>query len=174
MKPELLAAIKEIQQPRSYFQLERFVLGQHPTQEMQYYQTLLELNSLITNHKLAELSIKKQEIKIRRLKESQDELDLIKAQEFEIGLEQSKIAMIGNQREIDHLTKIWESFDTYYTREQIENAQFDYWKARLTNNAKAMLMGGASVNASHIEAMEQAGVLDTFVAEVERQKKELK
>jgi hypothetical protein len=36
-----------------------------------------------------------------------------------------------------------------------------------------MLMGGSSVNASHIEAMEQAGVLDNFVAEVEKTKKEL-
>jgi predicted transcriptional regulator len=36
-----------------------------------------------------------------------------------------------------------------------------------------MLMGGSSVNASHIEAMEQAGVLDSFVAEVEKTKKEL-
>jgi predicted transcriptional regulator len=36
-----------------------------------------------------------------------------------------------------------------------------------------MLMGGQSVNPSHIEAMEQAGVLDSFVAEVEKTKKEL-
>jgi predicted transcriptional regulator len=36
-----------------------------------------------------------------------------------------------------------------------------------------MLMGGQSVNAAHIEAMEQAGVLDSFVVEVEKTKKEL-
>ena len=34
-------------------------------------------------------------------------------------------------------------------------------------------MGGSSVNASHIEAMEQAGVLDNFIAEVEQSKREL-
>jgi hypothetical protein len=174
MREELLEAIKEIQQPRSFFQLERFVLGQHPTPEMQYYQTLLELNGLITNHRLAEIAVKKQEIKIARLKVSADEIDLLKAQELEIGLEQSKIAMIGNQREIDHLTKIWESFANRFTREEIENSQYLYWQARLTNNAKAMLMGGASVSPAHIEAMEQAGVLDQFVEEVQKQKKELK
>jgi hypothetical protein len=36
-----------------------------------------------------------------------------------------------------------------------------------------MLMGGATVNPAHIEAMEQAGVLDDFIAEVEKTKKEL-
>jgi hypothetical protein len=34
-------AIAEVQQPRSRFQLERFVLGQHATPEMRYYQTVL-------------------------------------------------------------------------------------------------------------------------------------
>jgi hypothetical protein len=34
-------------------------------------------------------------------------------------------------------------------------------------------MGGSGVNAAHIEAMEQAGVLDGFVELVESQKKEL-
>jgi hypothetical protein len=71
------------------------------------------------------------------------------------------------------LLEIFDSFTHKYTRQEIEQAQPDYWQARLTNNAKAMLMGGSGVNAAHIEAMEQAGVLDKFVAEVENTKKEL-
>ena len=81
--------------------------------------------------------------------------------------------MLGAEREMKHLIEIWDSFEQKYTREQIEAAQPDYWQARLSNNAKAMLMGGAGVNPAHIEAMEQAGVLDSFVAEVEKTKKEL-
>ena len=72
-----------------------------------------------------------------------------------------------------HLLEIFDTFTHKYTRAEIEKAQPDYWQARLTNNAKAMLMGGQSVNPAHIEAMEQAGVLDSFVAEVEKTKKEL-
>ena len=102
-----------------------------------------------------------------------DELDELKAQEKEIGLRQTKLAMIGAEREMNTLIEIWENFETKYTREQIEKAQPEYWEKRLTGNARAQLMGGASVNAAHIEAMQQAGVLENLIAEVAESKKEL-
>jgi len=173
MFEEIERAIAEVQQPRSRFQLERFVLGQHATPEMQYYQVCIELQDLLYKYKLAEINAKKTQLKIDRLRSTGDELDEIKAQEIELGQAQTRFAVIGAQRELAHLIDIWESFDHKYTRDEIEAAQPDYWQARLTNNAKAMLMGGSSVNAAHIEAMEQAGVLDSFVAEVEETKKEL-
>jgi hypothetical protein len=170
---EIEKAIAEVQQPRSRFQLERFVLGQHATDEMRYYQTVIELQDLLYKYKLSEINAKKTQLKIDRLRSTGDEIDELKAQEIELGQAQTKFAVIGAQRELAHLIDIWESFNHKYTREEIEAAQPDYWQARLTNNAKAMLMGGQSVNAAHIEAMEQAGVLDTFVAEIEKTKKEL-
>jgi predicted transcriptional regulator len=166
-------AIAEVQQPRSRFQLERFVLGQHATPEMQYYQVCIELQDMLYKYKLAEINKKKTDLKIERLRSTGDELDELKAQEIELGQAQTAFAVIGAQRELAHLIDIWESFGHKYTRDEIEAAQPDYWQARLTNNAKAMLMGGASVNPAHIEAMEQAGVLESFVAEVEKTKKEL-
>jgi hypothetical protein len=170
---EIDKAIAEVQQPRSRFQLERFVLGQHATPEMQYYQTVIELQDMIYKYKLAEIAVKKSEVKIAKLRATGDELDELKAQELELGLVQTRFTMLGAERELADLVNIWNSFDKKYTREEIEAAQPDYWQARLTNNAKAMLMGGSGVNAAHIEAMEQAGVLDSFVAEVEKTKKEL-
>jgi hypothetical protein len=166
-------AIAEVQQPRSRFQLERFVLGQHATDEMKYYQTVIELQDAIYKYKLAVINVKKAELKIAKLRATGDELDELKAQEVELGLTQTSFAMVGAEREMKHLLEIFDTFTHKYTRAEIEAAQPDYWQARLTNNAKAMLMGGSSVNASHIEAMEQAGVLDSFVAEVEKTKKEL-
>jgi hypothetical protein len=173
MFEQIEQAIAEVQQPRSRFQLERFVLGQHATREMQYYQTLLELQDAIYKYKLAVLNVKKTELKIGKLRATGDELDELKAQERELGLEQTTLAMVGAKREMENLVEIFDSFEHKYTRAEIEAAQPDYWQARLTNNARAMLMGGSSVNAAHIEAMEQAGVLDSFVAEVEKTKKEL-
>jgi hypothetical protein len=170
---EIEKAIAEIQQPRSRFQLERFVIGQHATEEMRYYQVCLELQDAIYNYKHAVISVKKLELKIEKLRATGDELDELKAQEKELGLDQTRLAMLGAKREMEHLVAIFDSFTHKYTRDEIEAAQPDYWQARLTNNAKAMLMGGQSVNAGHIEAMEQAGVLDSFVAEVEKTKKEL-
>jgi len=166
-------AIAEVQQPRSRFQLERFVLGQHATPEMQYYQVCLELQDTLYKYKMAEINKKKTDIKIERLRSTGDELDELKAQEIELTQTQTAFAVIGAQRELAHLIDIWDTFEHKFTRAEIESAQPDYWQARLTNNAKAMLMGGASVNPAHIEAMEQAGVLDSFVAEVEKTKKEL-
>jgi len=173
MFDEIDKAIAEVQQPRSRFQLERFVLGQHATPEMQYYQVCIELQDMIHKYKLSEINKKKTDLKIERLRSTGDELDELKAQEIELGQSQNAYAVIGAQRELAHLIDIWKTFQHKYTREEIEAAQPDYWQARLTNNAKAMLMGGASVNPAHIEAMEQAGVLDSFVAEVEKTKKEL-
>jgi len=166
-------AIAEVQQPRSRFQLERFVLGQHATDQMKYYQTVIELQDAIYKYKLAVIHVKKAELKIAKLRATGDELDELKAQEVELGLTQTSFAMVGAEREMKHLLEIFDTFTHKYTRAEIEAAQPDYWQARLTNNAKAMLMGGQSVNAAHIAAMEQAGILDSFVAEVEKTKKEL-
>jgi len=173
MYKEVEAAIAEVQQPRSRFQLERFVTGSHATPEMRYYQTCLELQDMIYKFQVAQISVKKAELKISRLRETKDEMKELKAQETEIGLRQTRLAMIGAERELNDLVAIFDSFETKFTRAEIEAAQPDYWSARLTGNAKAMLMSGTSVNAAHIEAMEQAGVLENFIEEVAQSKKEL-
>ena len=173
MFEEIEKAIAEVSQPRSGFQLEKFVLGQHATPEMQYYQICLELQDMIYKLRLAELDKQKNQIKIERLRSTGDEIDEIKAQKIELGMDRTDVAILGAKREIAHLVDIWNSFEHKFTREEIEQAQPDYWKARLTGNAKAMLIGGVSVNPAHIESMQQAGILDEFVMEVQQSRKEL-
>jgi len=173
MYEKIEAAIAEVQQPRSRFQLERFVTGSHATPEMRYYQTCLELQDMIYKFQVAQIGVKKAELKIARLRETKDEMKELKAQETEIGLRQTRLAMIGAERELNDLVDIFNGFDTKFTRAEIEAAQPDYWSARLTGNAKAMLMSGGGVNAAHIEAMEQAGVLEKLIEEVQLSKMEL-
>ena len=173
MFDEIEKAIAEVQQPRSRFQLERFVLGQHLTPEMQYYQVCIELQDMIYKYKFAEIKEKKTLAKIKKLRSSKDEIKELKAQELELGLEQTAYAVLGAKREIAHLVDIWNAFKHKYTREEIEAAQPDYWQARLTNNAKAMLMGGSGVNPAHIEAMGQAGILDDFIKNIDQNSKQL-
>jgi len=173
MLDKIEQAIADVQQPRSRFQIEAFVLGQHATDEMKYYQTVIELQDAIYKYKLAQINVKKTELKIAKLRETGNQIDELKAQEKELGLAQTQFAMLGAEREMKHLIEIWDGFEKKYSRAEIEAAQPYYWQARLTNNAKAMLMGGSGVNAAHIEAMEQAGVLDNFMTEVEKSKKEL-
>lgn len=175
---EILKAITEIQQSRSRFQLEKFVIGQHYSKEMQYFQVCLELQDMIYKYRNAEIGLKIQEKKIEKLRKSGDEIKELKAQQLELGLEQSRIVMIGAQRELAHLVDIWNSFDVKYTREQIELAQPEYWVKRLTTNADMMMLGGAGVNPSHLETMLQVGMLDDFLKskmeiaqEIEQQQK---
>ena len=73
-------AIAEVQQPRSRFQLVHFVIGQHDTPEMRFYQLCLELQDMGYKLRLAQLSIRKTDIEIARLLETGDELDAIEAE----------------------------------------------------------------------------------------------
>jgi len=163
---EIQKAIAEVQQPRSRFQLEKFVLGQHDTPEMKYYQVCIELQDMIFKLRMAEISQKKCEIKVLRFRESGDEIDELEAQELELGKEQTDLAISGAKREISHLADLWSGFEHKFTREEIEFAQPDYWKIRLTNTARTQLMSGA-VNPAQIEALQQAGILEEFMEDTQ-------
>lgn len=165
MLDEIKAAIAEVQQPRSRFQLEHFVLGQHATPEMQYYQTCIELQDMLYKYETVKLDVQITEEKINELRAKGDKISELKAQKKELGLEQTKVVMLGHERELAHLVDIWKSFDHRFTRDELEAAQPEYWKQRLVKGANAMIMGGGGVNASHLEAMEQAGILEQFIQE---------
>lgn len=164
MRHDLLNAIAEVQQPRSRYQIERFVLGQHDTDEMRYYQCVIEINDLVYKHRLAQIEVAKAEAKIRRLRASADEIDELKAQKWELGLEQTRLAMIGAERELAVLIELWESFPVKYSREQIEAAQPDYWHARLTRQASLQAIGSGTVDWAQMDAIRQAGFLDEFIS----------
>ena len=163
---DIADAIAEIQQPRSRFQLEHFVIGQHDTPEMRWYQICLELQDMGYKLRMAQLGVRKSEVEIRRLVETGDDLDAIEAEEKQIGLEQTQIVMRGAEREIAILTDLFDE-STHYTRAEIEHAQPEYWQARLTRQTNLQLMAGG-VGWAQLDAMRQAGLLDELVAERER------
>ena len=55
----ITAAITEVQQPRSRYQLIHFVLGQHDTPEMQFYQLCIELQDMGYKLRIAQLNVRK-------------------------------------------------------------------------------------------------------------------
>jgi hypothetical protein len=160
-------AITEVQQPRSRYQLVHFVLGQHDTAEMQFYQLCLELQDMGFKLRMAELNVRKTEIEIARLVETGDELDAIEAEEKQVGLEQTRIVMRGAQREIAILEDIFNTCE-HYTRDEIEHAQPEYWQKRLTRQTNLQLMAGG-VQWAQLDSLRQAGLLDELIAERERQ-----
>jgi len=164
---DISEAIAEIQQPRSRFQLVHFVIGQHDTPEMRFYQLCLELQDMGYKLRLAQIAVCKSEVEIRRLIATGDELDALEAEEKQVGLEQTHIVMRGAEREIAVLTDLFDE-STHYTRDEIEHAQPEYWKARLTRQTNLQLMSG-SVGWAQLDSMRQAGLLDELIAERERQ-----
>jgi len=160
-------AIAEVQQPRSRYQLVHFVLGQHDTPEMQFYQLMLELQDMGFKLRMAELNVKKTEVEITRLLETGDELDAIEAEEKQVGLEQTQIVMKGAQREIAILEDIFNTCQ-HYTRDEIEHAQPEYWQARLTRQTNLQMMSG-NVQWAQLDSMRQIGLLDDLVEAREAQ-----
>jgi hypothetical protein len=161
---EILNIIANIQQSRSNFELEHFVLGQHDTIEMAYYQTALEIQDTVFKIKNAELEVQKINIEMSRLMASGDEIDAIIAQQKGLVKEQTEIAMVGAKRELEHLLKLWDAFPVKYNREQIELGQGDYWRARLERQAGSQVLGQGFVDMAQIDALRQVGILEEFIA----------
>ena len=159
LTPEILLAIAEVQQPRSQYQLERFVVNQHDTDEMRYFQTLIEVQNLYYTIRTVSLEVKKTEIEIERLRATKDEIDEIDAQIKEVGLEQTRLVAIGAFRELEHLVNIFNSFPKKFTRVEIEEAQPDYWMKRMHRQATLEFAGGTQAAAAHLDSLRQMGVL---------------
>ena len=160
-------AIAEVQQPRSRFQLIHFVIGQHDTPEMRFYQLCLELQDMGHKLRLAELGVRKAEIEIARLLETGDDLDAIEAEEKQVGLGHTRVVMRGAEREIAILTDLFDESQKF-TRDEIEHAQPEYWQKRLTRQTNLQIMSG-NVGWAQLDSMRQVGLLDEMVAEREQQ-----
>lgn len=158
----LLDAIAEVQQPRSRFQLERFVLGQHDTAEMQFFQLCIEAQQLIFNLRIARLEARKAEVEIARLRATGDEIDAIQADIKAVGLEQTQLGIIGAERELAILADIFDTIP-HFTRAEIEAAQPDYWNARMLRQTELQVMAG-DVGWAQLDALRQIGKLDEVVA----------
>jgi hypothetical protein len=156
----VLNAMAEIQQPRSPFQIEKFVINQHQTVEMQYYQCVTEIQSIYYTIKSVTLDMQISEIKIKRLRETEDAIDELEAQKIELGLEQTRLVGIGAFRELDTLLNIFESFPKQFSRQEIDEAQPDYWANRLDRQATLQALGGSQAGAAHLEALGQIGAFN--------------
>jgi hypothetical protein len=95
--PDIVSRFAEVQQSRSAFQIEKFVVGQHDTPEMQYYQCVLEIQSLYYTIKEVILEMEIAELEITKLRTSQDPIDELKAQIKELGLEKTKVVGVGTR-----------------------------------------------------------------------------
>ena len=164
---DIAAAIAEVQQPRSRYQIIHFVLGQHDTPEMRFYQLMMEIQDVGYKLRIAGLGLRKGEVEIERLLATGDEIDAIEAEEKHVNLEQTRVVMLGAEREMAVLTDLFDESQKF-TRDEIEHAQPEYWEARLARQTNLQLMAG-SVQWSQLDAVRQIGKLDELIDAREKQ-----
>jgi len=159
-------AIKEIQQSRSRYQLEKFVVGQHDSPEMQYYQLVIEANGTTNSIKETELRIEKVKAEADELRETGKKSDSIEAQIKELSIPELETQLIGQRRELAFMEELFSQYENY-TREDIELAQPEYWRSRLMRVGEMqMLARQGGVDWAHIQALYQADVLHEAITKM--------
>lgn len=169
---EIEDAFLEIQQPRTAYVLEKFVVGQHDTMESQYAQNVLEMQIKYDNLRRAKLNRRKLEIKIKEHEDKGTELDQIEADLVRIDLEEQDRAVLGALREFEALYKIWKSFPKKFTRAELDAGQEQYWRLRLARQAQQDLQATGRIGVGNSEALRQIGLTGTpqldHIREVEK------
>ena len=155
---ELKNAFMEIQQPRTDFALKNFVVGEYETPERQYMQVTEELRRAYQMIKISMLEKEKIKLEIEELRESGNQKDEIEAQIKEVHLEDLDASILGKLREFDCLYAIFSSFPKF-THEQLEKAEENYWRIRLSRQAAEDLASHGRIGVGNTEALRQIGMI---------------
>lgn len=163
---DIVAAAAEVSQNRTNYQLEKFVLGQHHSPEMQYRQLVIELNGLLQSKKEQELRIEKTKAEAEELRETGKKSDAIEAKILDLKVKNMESGLMPLEKEISHLQSI---FDTSYkySAEEIEAAQESYWETRLTRVAQLqMLSRQGGVDWAYLDSLQQSGIIEQAIARI--------
>jgi len=128
--PQLLAAFAEVQQPRSRYALENFVIGQKITPEAQYAQCVLEAQIKWDNIRLGRLEMERIDLEIAAVT-TPGRLGEIEREKKQIEKEQTERAMLGAERELECLCDIFEQFPEKFSHFQLQVAQAEEHRQRL-------------------------------------------
>lgn len=155
---ELQAAFREIQQPRSDYQLANFVVFERDTEAAAYTQCLLELQIKFNAIRRGKLQREKLAIEAAQLRADGDAVNEIEAQLKEIDIEECELATLGAEREFETLYAIWQAFPKRYSHAELQAAQVDYWHARLIRQAVQDIQATGAVGVGNQDALRMAGI----------------
>lgn len=136
---ELFDEIRELQQNRSNFALEKFVVGQHDKPARQRKQVLDELlvlldglNQCVVDYEMTQIDIEELQEKVSdKFERRRNE---IKLREKQRAIKFIELRIIGLVRECNFLLAMLERMPKY-TREQFEKEEAEYWESRLSRQA---------------------------------------
>lgn len=151
-------SFSEIQQPRTDYELQHFVVDQHDTPQQQYAQCVLELQNKFNAVRRTLIHKRRTQIEIDELRSKKDSpLSVCDAELKQIDLEEQDLALLGALREFQALYRIFKSFDTKFTRKELNDAQGEYWVKRLTRQANHDLLASGRVSVGNIDALRMIG-----------------
>jgi hypothetical protein len=166
---QLRAAISEMQQPRSDYMIERFVVGQHRTPERQYHQCIIELQLKHDAIRRAMLEIRREEVMIEAADlaiktppqsglswDIAKELARLEIQERRWNIENAEMRIRGWLGEFDALYAIFEAMPKF-TDAQLQAAEAAYWLERLERQAAQDIAQHGSIGVGNAEALLQIG-----------------
>lgn len=154
---ELIHAFKEIQQPRTPYELKHFVLNQHDTDERRYAQCVLELQIKYNNLRRAKINFEKIKVEIRELNKDKGITSKYDAELKGIDKEEMQLAVIGAIREFETLYELWQSFPVQYTRKEINEAEERYWTKRATRQTNLDLLATGRISVGNADMLRQMG-----------------
>lgn len=155
-REKLFAAFSAACQPRSNYQIEKFVVGDHETPERQYMQVVVELQ-----HKTSAIrrAVVNQKQLIRKLSKEQDELE---RELIQIDLDDVALVIEGAVREFNTLYAIYQRFPSF-SAEQLQMAEQAYWQQRLARQAQIDIETMGTIGPGNLDALRQADMAGGFV-----------
>lgn len=158
---ELLEDFNAIQMARPPEVLKRFVVGaqakDHPAQG--WAQAVLELQVKYDNIRRAKINAELIQIEIDSLEAENTPTSLLKAKLKRIDLEAQDRAMLGAIREFKTLYEIYKGFGRRYTREELNEAQAEYWQNRLSRQAlQDQQSRELGIGAGNLEALREINI----------------
>jgi hypothetical protein len=143
---------------RTRFQLEHFVQNEHDTPERQFLQLIMELKSLRSGYIIDSLEAEKIALQIEELLSSGNEINKIEAAKKQYTLGTMNETMEYRKKEIATILELISKLPKIYTYQEIEAAEKDYWKKRLTRQcAEEMASRALGINPGNIRSLIQAG-----------------
>lgn len=156
---QIIEYANSIQQPRSNFQLKNFVMGQHDTEPMQFYQLCIEISELYYNISVAELELEKMKIKKSFLDESDNPIDKIDSKIIQINIDKTSNVIDASKSEFQFLISEYKKFEKKYSRKDIEDNQLSYWKSRLQRQAALEQVAVSTSQSEHFNSLRQIGLI---------------
>lgn len=152
---KLFQAFEAVSQPRSDYQIRKFVVGEHETPERQYLQVVTEIQRKVSSLRRAVIDRRKKEAQLKT-ETNEDEREIL-----QIDLDDMNFAITGAMREFNTLYGIYQSLPQF-TAQELQDAEEGYWIRRLIRQSQVDIDSFGQVGPGNMDALRQAGIVGGF------------